>query len=289
MIIDITALLLVLLFGFFGYRSGLITQLFRVLSLVAGFAAAWFLTPPLSDWLARALSIDPFLAGVASFIALFFLVSLAIGLTGGALSRAIRSENAAFTFFDRGLGGLLGAVKGVALVYVTLALAWTLQPTIQQARPELDMGLESSLIAAEVRRHNVIQDEVFPRASAALKLLRLLEDRALLERAALDPPFRDGVLARADGKVLLDPALLAAPPNQRWKLLVEDGRILELLDDPAVVKLLADYDLDALRGAAPVEGGALLPLPERPGGGVGPPQVAPAAGPEPVLPEAPLP
>lgn len=289
MVIDITALLLVLLFGFFGYRSGFITQLFRILSLVVGFVAAWFLTPPLSDWLARALSIDPFLAGVATFIAVFFLVSLAIGLIGGALSRAVRSDHAAFTFFDRGLGGLLGAAKGVALVYIALALAWTLQPTLQRARPDVDMGLESSLIAAEVRRHNVIQDEVFPRASAALKLVRLLEDRALLERAALDPPFRDGVLARADGKVLLDPALLAAPSNQRWKLLVEDGRILELLEDPGVVKLLADYDLDALRAAAPAEGGALQPLPERPGAGAGAPPIAPEPGPAPVLPEAPLP
>lgn len=281
MVIDISALLLVLLFGFFGYRSGFITQLFRLLALVAGFAAAWFLTPSISESVARGLSIDPFLAGVAVFLGLFFLVSLAVGLVGGAISRAIRGEHAALTFFDRGLGGLLGAAKGIVLVYVAIALTWTLQPTFERAKP----ALEASIVAAEVQRHNVM-DEVFEWAFAAWHALNLLGDPALIERAKLDPEFQRRVLATEHGRVFADPDLLSEPRG--WKLLA-DSRVRELLADPDVLKALADYDVEALRSAVPPDGGALQPPPEKAPYDGQPPRVVPPEAPPPAAPAPPIP
>lgn len=292
MIIDLCVLLLVLLFGVFGYRTGFLLQLSRILALGAGLAAAWFLTPPLSELVANGLAVDPFLAGVAVFLAIFFLVSLGIGLAGSTLAKRGRSESAAFTFFDRGFGGLLGALKGIALVYVALALTWTLLPVIQKARPELDLGLERSLVAGEVRKHNLVQDEVFPRASAALKLLRLMEDPDLMQRAAAVPAFQERILSKPDAKALLDPRVLAAPPDQRWKLLVEDGRIARLLEDSEVVSALAEFDLEALRAQPPTAEGAIAPLPKRPSGPapvVAPEEPVPSGGaPVEAAPSAPL-
>lgn len=243
MIIDIVSACLVLLFGYLGYRSGFLVQLGRIGALVAAFFVARLAAGPLGAIVARALDLGDFLARAATFAAVFFVVALAISLVVGAIAKRGRAESESFTFFDRGLGGLLGAAKGAALVYVVLALLTVFGPVLGRSAPAFDLDLTKSLVGREVLRHNFLQTQVFPRAQALLTIVRILQVPSAREAALRDPNFYY-VLQHPNAAFLGDPLIQKAILDGDWPFVVEDGRAFLLLEDIEVVNALNRIEVE---------------------------------------------
>ena len=262
MVIDLVSLLVVLLFGFIGYRSGFLKQLARVAALIIGFLTARLLMGAFGPLVSRALGVGEFVGDVLAFLVVFFLTSLAVGLFGGSLARKASEAGETFTFFNRGLGGLLGGMKGMVLVYVTVAALSALGPFVRPSATELYDQMGMSVVAREVIRHNLLQKEVFPRAQAIATIVRLVQSPAAREAALRDPDLYF-VLSHPDAAFLQDPTLQQAILDGHWEVLVQDGRVFELLGDLEVVEALNRIDAPPTEGPEP----AGLPRPDGPASG----------------------
>ena len=255
MIIDVICLLLVLLFGFLGYRSGLLKQLARMAAVVAGFFVARMLMGVLGPLFSRMIGAGDFVGEVVAFLAVFFLVALAVGLFGGAIARKASEAGEAFTFFNRGIGGLLGGLKGMVLVYVVLAALSALGPFLRPSAPKLYEQLGYSVVGREVIRHNLLQREVFPRAKAIVSIVNLIQNPTARDSAMRDPNLYI-VLSHPDAAFLRDPAIQQAILEGRWEELVRDGRVFGLLRDREVVDALNRiHDGLSVGGPDPSSGG----------------------------------
>jgi membrane protein required for colicin V production len=112
--IDLTLLVVLLLFGLRGYFRGLFREVFSLLGLVAGFIGAARYAESLARHFETYWNAPPIVLKGMVFMACFFVIYLVFNLTGSLLHRSAK------VFFLRTvnrLGGIiLGVGKGTALV-----------------------------------------------------------------------------------------------------------------------------------------------------------------------------
>lgn len=102
-----------------GLMRGAVSQIFGIAGILAGFVLASHYYESLGAQLARSF---PQLPGpqVASFIVLFFLVWICIGVVGYMFSSLLHRTG--LGFFDRCLGGAIGAAKAVVLAICIISV-----------------------------------------------------------------------------------------------------------------------------------------------------------------------
>ena len=97
-----------------GFRSGLLWQVARVVSLALSIYLAILANTPAATWLGEQFpDLNPAVSRIGAFIAVFLLVYLALYLLTRAIHNAIKA--AKLETLDRVLGAILGAVKMAAL------------------------------------------------------------------------------------------------------------------------------------------------------------------------------
>ncbi len=242
MFVDLGALGVVLLFVLFGYISGLMVQLVRIASLVAAFFVAHLLGAPVAGFLSRGLGMGEIVAHVGAFVAIFLVVYGLLRLVGGSLVTRIRQATGGLTFLDRSFGGIVGGLKGGVFVYLILAVFAAFRPSIASEVPELDRQFGASVVGREILRHNLVMEQVVPRAEALTRLVRILQEPVLLEQHKSDPNFV-ALLEHPKGKFLLDPAIQAAIAQGHWEVLWEDGRVFAFFADDDALALFNAIDL----------------------------------------------
>lgn len=235
MLVDIIAVVLVLIFGYIGYRQGFLAQLIRIAGLVAAYFVARMATPGIAEFIARRAEISDILAKAIAFGAVFFLVWLIFSLVAMSLRQKLGEEGPAFSFFQRGLGGLLGALKGALLVYVIVSLLLVGRQTSES----LSMDLSGSIVAKEVARHDLLQAEILPRVRALGRMMELLHDENAMARMREDPRYR-AILTSEKAAFLSEPEIQRAFRERDWAALVTDGRVIELLMDAEVAEAVAE-------------------------------------------------
>ena len=130
--VDLILIAALSLFALRGYFKGLFREIFSLVGLVAGFLLAARYDERLAAWLAESWKTSFIFLRAASFVAIFFLVSLAFNLIGWLLHR---SAGVLFLQGINRIGGVLvGAGKGAALIgLAVLFLVSTPMPRRAQA------------------------------------------------------------------------------------------------------------------------------------------------------------
>lgn len=118
--LDIGIVIIVGLFAIIGVLRGLMGEVFSLLTWVVSFLVAWFFSGDFTGWFAGHVQ-DANLRAVLVFFAVFFISFVAMTVIGhfaGTIWRETAPKGA-----DRVLGGLIGGLKGVAVVVVMVLLA----------------------------------------------------------------------------------------------------------------------------------------------------------------------
>ncbi len=102
-----------------GLRRGLIRQVMEVLGIIAAFLTAFYMAHALASRVEGAFSVDYRLALVLSAALIFIGVIILFSLAGASLQKLFGLT--VLGAFDRFLGGLFGALKGVLLISLALA------------------------------------------------------------------------------------------------------------------------------------------------------------------------
>ncbi len=249
MVVDIVCAGVVLLLGLFGYFSGFLRQIGKLIGLVLGFLAARALADSVGETMATAFGLGLFVAKAIAFALIFFLVTMLFRFVWGILTGGGRVGESPTRVLDRGLGGLLGAAKGALLVYVAMALLLYAGPELEARGTKLPFDLSGSLIAREVQKRNLIADEIFPRAQAIEKVAAILQKPERLQVREDDPDVAF-LLSHDKAQFLSDPDIAQALREGRWDFVVADGRVFALLADREIVAALNRLELNA-EAAAP--------------------------------------
>lgn len=107
---------------FFSLMKGFVREIFSLLSYVGGYLVAVKYQGTFAQILMESISSKP-IAKLISFVAIYIVTAIVISLTGKII-KSILLSGADLSMFDRLLGGILGLVKGVAIL---LAITFPLQ------------------------------------------------------------------------------------------------------------------------------------------------------------------
>lgn len=139
---DIVMLLIVVGMAIQGAWRGLAWQVAPVASLILGYMVAGPVSPSLAP-----LFGDPPLADVLALIAVYVAVSLAVYLMIRSVKESL--EKLKLAEFDKHLGFLLGAVKGVILTVVVTVLLITVSPAAREMILQTESHSVARLIIGE--------------------------------------------------------------------------------------------------------------------------------------------
>lgn len=106
--------------------EGFFSEVFSIAGLVLGYIVAAWQYHRLADYFSPYLN-SPWLGEIAGFLIIFAAVVIAAGILGRIVRWAV--HRAGLSFFDRLLGGLLGAVKGALVAAVVLMGMAAFTPT----------------------------------------------------------------------------------------------------------------------------------------------------------------
>jgi membrane protein required for colicin V production len=150
--LDLAVLAVLALAALLGAASGALRQVVQLAAVGVGWLAARQLGAPVAEGLAR--SVSPLVARAAASALLFAGVMALVSLLGAFVLRATGVARAVRSPADRGLGALLGGVKGGLVVWVLLS-ALAIAGTAAPRGLALDPGY--SQFASLARRHNLLE------------------------------------------------------------------------------------------------------------------------------------
>jgi membrane protein required for colicin V production len=118
--IDIIIGILLLLSLVFGWRQGLIRQLFGILALLLGVFCAYKFSDSTAYYLSKWFSMNEAVTNAAAFAVTFIAVLFLVILIGRVADRFIKLV--ALGLVNRLLGAILGALKAVLIISVCLVI-----------------------------------------------------------------------------------------------------------------------------------------------------------------------
>ena len=124
--LDIIIAIILLLFGFKGFRKGLIIEVVTLVAFVVGIWGAMHFSDFTADHLKDVMEIDPKFLNTVAFVLTFVLLVILVNLIGHLLTKAVKAMN--LGFFNRLGGAIIGLAKGLllcsAFVLVINNLQW---------------------------------------------------------------------------------------------------------------------------------------------------------------------
>ena len=111
--LDIIIAIILLLFGFKGFRKGLIIEVVTLVAFVVGIWGAMHFSDFTADHLKDVMEIDPKFLNTVAFVLTFVLLVILVNLIGHLLTKAIKAMN--LGFFNRLGGVIIGLAKGLLL------------------------------------------------------------------------------------------------------------------------------------------------------------------------------
>ncbi len=107
-----------------GLRRGLIRQVLEVLGIIAAFICAFYLAHRLAAYVEGKIDLSYQLAMIFSAMAIFIIVLLVFHLAGIGLQKFFKMT--LLGPFDRIMGGIFGALKGIILISLILVIVMSL-------------------------------------------------------------------------------------------------------------------------------------------------------------------
>jgi membrane protein required for colicin V production len=143
--IDVTLVVVLLLFGLRGYFRGLFREVFSLIGLAAGFIGAARYAEPVGAFVASYWNGPPILLKGLGFVICFFLIYVLFNVIGWLLHR---SAKALFLQTVNRFGGiLLGLGKGVALAALAVFAVTSTSLVPRAAREKLEQSYFVSPLA----------------------------------------------------------------------------------------------------------------------------------------------
>ncbi len=223
----------VAVFFVLGLFSGAATQLGRAVGLAVAYLAAGpagaFVGLPISHALTTSLTAGTVLGTVGAFLIIYVVVHLVSTalfrrfLTGG--------PEGGRGALDRGLGGLLGASKAAAVIYIALCAATFFESNVAVAGKHLSFTPKDSLLMKTVRKYNLLELQQFGGVHDLIRAVKAAHDPSVTSKYKDDPDFV--VLQR-------DPRWRALLTSEPLKKALESGDVRALLGNNQVVELLQD-------------------------------------------------
>ena len=111
--LDIIIAIILLLFGFKGFRKGLIIEVVTLVAFVVGIWGAMHFSDFTADHLKDVMEIDPKFLNTVAFVLTFVLLVILVNIIGWLLTKAVKAMN--LGFFNRLGGAIIGLAKGLLL------------------------------------------------------------------------------------------------------------------------------------------------------------------------------
>lgn len=223
-------------FAYRGYKKGLLRSLSRVLSLLAGYAAAILFTEQVSVILASRFDLEGIVSFIVAGLALFFAAGMAVSIAFWIIAQLLPPQETPSTASS--LGGLAVGLMVGAIVAITVVWSFTFVRDFRNS-PEVDALAQTDRSKIETLANKVAGKAV----NTAMSLGSVNPEVARLSAAMVEAPadisqHAKQLMNSADFQALL------ADPQTRAAL--ESGDTLALQQSPAFQNLIKNPDLLAL-------------------------------------------
>jgi uncharacterized membrane protein required for colicin V production len=231
-------LLVILFFGYRGYKKGLFKSIGRILSVLAGYVCAVLYTGQASKLLESEFQLQGVVAFLAASLLLFFGASMVVGLLFWLLGKLLLGDRTVSTASSLG-GAAVGLATGTLLAIV---IVWGFT-FVRDSRP----GVASATAAPETSEIEQLANRVAGKAVASAMSLgsgspEVARITAAVAAAPADMVQRAQRLAQSEDMA----AILNDPRNQA---LLDSGDHEALRKLPAFQRLVENPDLQALASA----------------------------------------
>jgi len=164
MIIDLFALIVVAALAFLGWKSGFVRQVVHWLALIASAVLApplgLALVPHVGPLLARSFPdwVAPTMALLLAWLVLFCLFDLAAVLLHKLVHKA--QQEGVVQAANQLAGGIIGGLKGLAIVVLIGTAIYLLRTPLGTAYPELKPAISHSYLIAAIATYNPLVERV---------------------------------------------------------------------------------------------------------------------------------
>ncbi len=234
--LDIVIGVVILLFGYTGFRNGLMGQLGRLVVALIAAIGAKFLAAPVSNAILKGVEWTPSMALGASFVCAF-LVLLMVGLF--ALGALMKSDGGDGTGLDTGFGSILGLATGALVCFSIVCGGILLTQHLAAKKPGLAVQWQKSRVGRFALTHNFVDPQPFPNARVLLALVGRPDPKKPSKKPTAIGPIRENPKWQP---ILKRQELVAALERGDWKMLRKQPEFLDLITDAEFIKAAADYE-----------------------------------------------
>ncbi|MBC8527332.1 MAG: CvpA family protein [Candidatus Cloacimonetes bacterium] len=122
-IINILAYAIIILFAIFGFKSGFLHGITKLLGWVIALILAIKIGPAVANFLKNSLSISDKIAHILGGVIVFILIIIVITIIVSILKKFIKVLH--LSFFDRILGLVLGGIQSMIVIFlISFAVQW---------------------------------------------------------------------------------------------------------------------------------------------------------------------
>lgn len=104
---------------FYSVTKGMVREIFSLLAVASGYYAAAMFQRETAAYLGKILA-NQTAARIVGFVLIFLCAAIVVSFIGKGIRRLMKSAGG-LSLFDRVMGGLIGLVKGLAIVIIVLA------------------------------------------------------------------------------------------------------------------------------------------------------------------------
>ena len=240
----IVFVVVIIYFGYRGFRHGFMKSVARILSLVAGYAAAILFAGDVSEIVEAQVQLQGIAAFVTASLILFVGAGFVVNLFFWLLQKAFFSETRISTASALG-GAAVGSLVGLLLALVvvwTVGLVRDLRPAEIVAGGQLPDGGLAAGSGLVPNRVSALDATAKAPASKIEKLANQVASKAVGSAMSLGDASPE--------VVNLSSALMASPAEvtQQAKRVMDSKALAELLRDPANQAVLNSGDYQAVAG-----------------------------------------
>jgi len=280
MIIDLICGAFCLIYAIFGYLTGGLKQLVKVVAMVLAYFSAVWVSPIIAELMAEYIKIPnnylELVALIVSWIGFYILYRV----LGRFFVRAIHEASETITALDSMVGGLLGLLKGIVIVAIFCFLISSQRSRIIYHRPESKVTLNESYALKAVDKSYLLEPYLPDDTFKLVELLGSISDKVKFRKSNEPkskpvekplkndkPPVPKHKSKYSKKEKKKDPADLAVEQSEKAskesalkqleehkgfmdilkdkKLMdsMKDKNMSDLLNDPRVKKLLKDPEV----------------------------------------------
>lgn len=236
-----TALMLLL-----GILSGFLKQIVRILALVGAFLLASPVSRHVAPLVSRWIEGNPPAVDLVSLVLAWIGSYILLALGGGLLVRILRGASQGVRTLDRFTGGLLGALKGVLVVYLAVSVLLLFRQPVGETLPGLRQTLRESRVAAFVDEHNLLGEIGLPNVDRIGELTTALSDPEAVKDLLDDPAIRDLQNSKAFRRLMRDAELKRALAERNLRAVLENPSFRQAWADAHFRGILSRIDYEKL-------------------------------------------